>query len=227
VVIAYTRKVSWCELVGEVHTHPLLGPITLSMRKLSHQVFEDGQKLSTGLNILLDERLPGKTYTLDKMSETVKNAEYIRQFSLVQQDEDKYEREFNRDVLRKRSTFVDEYLPGLKNVLDGIMNIDLDANDRKVSQYIDTLLKSAEDAERRDAFSKTALFDEVEFPTGQTTTLTELIESVRQVIENTCAKSILTHDLFMDYIKSYSNRRYSHEVVQPYKAHQLLEGPCR
>ncbi|MGD0233606.1 MAG: phosphotransferase [Syntrophorhabdales bacterium] len=165
------------------------------------QVFEDGQKLSTGLNVLLGERSSGKTYTLDKISRTLENAKYIKQFSLVQQDEASYEREFKSSVQRKRSSFVDEYLSGLKNVLDNIMNVDLAANDRQIEQYIATLLKSAEDADRRDAFSKTALFGEVDFPVGQTKTLRELIESVRQVIENIEFRSIIEKHLDLESVK--------------------------
>lgn len=159
------------------------------------QIFEDGQKLSTGLNILLGERSSGKTYTLNKISDAIGYAKYIKQFSLVQQDDDKYDREFKSEVQRKRSAFVDDYLSGLKSVLDSIMNIDLVANDRQVEQYLSTLLKSAEDADRRDAFSKTSLFDEVEFPTSQNKTLTELIESVKQVIENVEYKAIVEKHL--------------------------------
>ena len=165
------------------------------------QIFEDGQKLSTGLNVLLGERSSGKTYTLDKISSTVENVKYIKQFSLVQQDEVSYEREFKNDVQRKRSCFIDEYLSGLKNVLDDIMNVDLDANDRQVEQYLTTLLKSAEDADRRDAFSKTALFGEVDFSIGQTNTLSELIESVRQVIENIEFKTIIEKHLDLESLK--------------------------
>lgn len=165
------------------------------------QILEDGQKLSTGLNILLGERSTGKTYTLNKINNTIDNIKYIKQFSLVQQDEASYEREFNNDVQRKRSCFIDEYLSGLKNVLDDIMSVDLGANDREVGQYVATLLKSAEDADRRDAFSKTALFDEVGFPEGQTRTLNELIESVRQVIENIEFKSIIEKYLDLESLK--------------------------
>ena len=165
------------------------------------QIFPDGQKLSTGLNILLGERSTGKTYTLNKISSTVGNVKYIKQFSLVQQDEDAYEREFKNDVQRKRSNFVDEYLSGLKNVLDSIMSIDLVANNRQIEEYLFTLLKSAEDADRRDAFSKTALFDEVEFPVGQTQTLCELIGSVRQVIENIEYKEIIEKHLVPESLK--------------------------
>lgn len=164
------------------------------------QIFPDGQKLSTGLNILLGERSTGKTYTLNKISNTVGNVKYIKQFSLVQQDEDA-EREFKDDVQRKRSNFVDEYLSGLKNILDSIMPVDLAANDRQVEEYLVTLLKSAEDADRRDAFSKTALFDEVEFPAGQTHTLCELIGSVRQVIENIEYKEIIEKHLVPESLK--------------------------
>lgn len=49
-------------------------------------IFEDGQMLSTGLNILLGERSSGKTYTLEKIKEGIENPKYIAQFSLVQQD---------------------------------------------------------------------------------------------------------------------------------------------
>ena len=164
-------------------------------------VFENGQKLSTGLNILLGERSSGKTVTLNKINNAIGNVKYIEQFSLVQQDEAAYERQFKSDVQRKRSCFIDEYLTGLKIVLDDIMNVDLEANDRGVEQYVATLLKSAEDADRRDSFSKTALFDEMDFPVGQTNTLKDLIESVRQVIENVEYKSIIEKHLLVESLK--------------------------
>lgn len=148
------------------------------------QVFEDGQMLSTGLNVLIGARSTGKTYTLDRISKAVETAKYIRQFSLVQQDEATCERDFKSDVERRRSVFVDQYLSGLKRVLEEVMKVDSVANDRRLERYIETLLKSAEEADRQDAFSKAALFDEQSFPVGNTSTLSALIESVRQVIEN-------------------------------------------
>lgn len=165
------------------------------------QIFQDGQKLSTGLNILLGERSTGKTYTLDKISNVLGNVKYIKQFSLVQQDEDAYEREFKNDVQRTRSNFVDQYLSGFKNVLDSVIDVDMLANDRQIDQYLATLLKSAEDADRRDTFSKTALFDEVEFTIGRTNTLSELIESVRQVIENIEYKEIIEKHVDLELLK--------------------------
>jgi len=148
------------------------------------QVFEDGQRLSTGLNVLLGARSSGKTYVLDRINETDQSIKYIRQFALVQQDEADYERDFHNRIERKRSVLVDQHLAGFKAMLDDVMNVDLVARDKEIEKYVETLLKSAEEQDRQDAFSKAALFDEVEFPIGNTETLAELIASVRQVIEN-------------------------------------------
>lgn len=148
------------------------------------QVLENGQKISTGLNVLIGARSSGKTYTLNEISANIDHTKYIKQFSLVQQSEAEYERDFTSEVERRRSAFVDDYLAGLKRVLDDVMNVDLEAREREVDEYIETLLKSAEETDRQDAFSKAALFDEVKFPVGNNKTLTSLIESVKQVIEN-------------------------------------------
>jgi hypothetical protein len=48
------------------------------------QVFDDGQHISTGLNVLLGDRSTGKSYTLDRLSRIFDRVKYIRQFELVQ-----------------------------------------------------------------------------------------------------------------------------------------------
>lgn len=165
------------------------------------QIFDDGQKLSTGLNVVLGERSSGKTYTLNRINESNESVKYIKQFSLVQQDEAAYEREFKNEIQRKRSRFIEEYLSGFKVVLNDVMNVDLQRNDREVEQYLDTLLKSAEEADRRDAFSKTALFDETEFAISEDSVLNDLIGSVRQVIENIEYRAIIDKHLDINSLK--------------------------
>ncbi len=172
------------------------------------QVFEDGQKLSTGLNVLLGARSSGKTHTLDAINETIENVKYIEQFSLVQKDEAAYEREFMGNVERKRSAFADEHLAGFKRVLDDIMDVDLVANGREVEQYVETLTKAAEEVDRRDAFSKAALFDEVDFPVGKTNTLIDLIASVIQVIEN-----IEYRDVVEKHVESTALKQLARELI--------------
>jgi hypothetical protein len=173
------------------------------------QVFESGEKLSTGLNVLIGARSTGKTHTLDRLSTTIENVKYIKQFSLVQQDDDAYERAFKGDVERRRSVLIDDYLSGLKTVLDDVMKIDLVANDKAVERYVATLVKSAEEADRRDAFSKTTLFDAENFSIGQTKVLQDLIESVRQVIENVEFKAIIDK-----HLDSRSLKRLARELIE-------------
>lgn len=166
------------------------------------QVFENGQQISTGLNILIGARSTGKTHTLNEISTTSERVKYIKQFSLVQQNDAAYDRDFKNDVERRRSVFTDDYLSGLKKVLDDIMKVDVVDNDRGVERYCETLLKSAAEADRSDAFSKATLFAEVDFPVGNTSTLTSLIDSVRQVIENVEFRAVIEKHVDSGSLKS-------------------------
>ena len=47
------------------------------------QVFEDGQQVSTGLNVIVGERSSGKSHTLRRIAERFDNVCYLEQFSLV------------------------------------------------------------------------------------------------------------------------------------------------
>lgn len=166
------------------------------------QVFDDGQKLSTGLNILLGERSTGKTHTLDRISNIVESTKYIRQFSLVQADDAAYEKEFNEAVAKRRSVFADEYLTSYKTVLNEVTNINLNRNDQIVAKYVETLLKSADEAEKKDTFSKAALFDETLLTISEDNTLTALIGSVRQLIENVEYRPIIEKHLELAALKA-------------------------
>lgn len=166
------------------------------------QVFDDGQKLSTGLNIVLGARSSGKTETLTQISEDCENVKYIRQFSLVQTDDVNYEKEFNEDVARKKSIFADKHLAPFKTVLDDVLNIDIRVNQRKVEDYLSTLLKSAEEAEKFDAFSKVALFNETQFEVTQEKGLGDLIGSVRQLIENIEHREIIDKHVDVNNLKA-------------------------
>jgi len=158
--------------------------------KLFH-VFDNGQKLSTGLNVILGERSSGKTFTLDRINNAHGNAKYIKQFSLVQQDDGEDELRFNEFLSTQRSLITDEYLREFKMVLNDVINIDLERNEKELDKYLETLLKSATEAEKKDVFSKTALFDEVPFKQTETKTLIELIGSVRMLIENLAYKEVI------------------------------------
>ncbi|MCL7944014.1 phosphotransferase [Marinobacter sp. ATCH36] len=165
-------------------------------------IFDDGQQLSTGLNIIFGTRSSGKTVTLNRINEECENVKYIPQFSLVQRDDAVNEKEFNDGVARKKSNFADKHLSPFKAVVDDVINIDLAANRRKVSDYLDTLMKLAEEAGKRDAFSKVALFNETLFDTGDEKGLSDLFGAVRLLIENIEHREVIDRHLNMDALKA-------------------------
>jgi hypothetical protein len=166
------------------------------------QVFDDGQKLSTGLNIVLGARSSGKTETLTQINKDCENVKYIRQFDLVQRDDANYEKEFNKDVARQKSIFADKHLTPFKAVLDDVLNIDIRINERKVENYLATLLKSAEEAEKFDAFSKVALFNETQFEVTEDKGISDLIGSVRQLIENIDYREVIDKHVDINNLKA-------------------------
>lgn len=166
------------------------------------QVFDDGQKLSTGLNIVLGARSSGKTETLTQINKDCENVKYIRQFDLVQRDDANYEKEFNEDVARKKSIFADKHLTPFKAVLDDVLNIDIRVNERKLEDYLATLLKSAEEAEKFDAFSKVALFNETQFEVTEDKGIVDLIGSVRQLIENVDYREVIDKHVDINNLKA-------------------------
>lgn len=173
------------------------------------QIFSDGQKLSTGLNVILGARSSGKTYTLNNISAAYNNVKYIVQFQLVQQDDATYERDFNERLKKTGSQFIEDYLYEFKTVLNDVMNINLYTDDREVEKYISTLIEAAEEADKRDAYSNTALFDESEFSISEDNVLTDLIGSVRQLIEN-----IEYRELIDKYINISSLKSLAIELIE-------------
>lgn len=148
------------------------------------QVFDDGQLLSTGLNVILGERSTGKTHTLNRIRDAMPNARHIEQFSLVARDEREDEERFNRFLSERHSLFSLEYLKELRTVVSDVVEIDLEDDSRKVDAYLKSLLKHAKESEKHDAFSRAKLFGEEKFSIFDQKGLEELIESTQNLVEN-------------------------------------------
>lgn len=165
-------------------------------------VLNDGLLVSTRLNVLLGDRSSGKTHTLNRISSDHSNVKYIKQFSLVQLDETQYERDFNAELDRRRSRHTEEYLSAFKGVLDEIMAIDLDAHARALEEFLDSLLRSAEETDRADSFSRTRLFSESTFKIGEDRAINSLIEAVRHLIENVDHRPIIQKHLDLGSLRA-------------------------
>ena len=196
------------------------------------QVFEDGQHISTGLNVILGDRSSGKTYTLKRLSKTRERVKYIKQFELVQSSEEDDEQQFNTEVEHKRAIFVDDYLSGFRAVLNDMSKVDTGKDDKDLSDYLATLLRAAAEADRRDAFSKVKLYDEVEFSIGSNEGLKKLIGSVIHLVENTEYRSVIESYVDLTSLRSLAvelidrlwrkadedrNRRHVNAIIQDVK----------
>ena len=101
------------------------------------QVFEDGQHISTGLNVIYGDRSSGKTVTLNRLYESLGNAKYIRQFDLVQSSDEEDAKQFNAEVQKRRNGFVEDYLSDFRDLIGDISTVEVDADERGVEKYIE------------------------------------------------------------------------------------------
>ncbi len=148
------------------------------------QVFENGQVLSTGLNVIVGERSSGKTYTLKTIAKKYENVKHIKQFELLETDEEKDKKKFNELLTTKQSTVSEQFLKEFKEVVDDVSKIDRIENDKKTESFLDSLLKVAADEEKKDVYSKCTLFNESKFIETNSESLKNLISSTETLIEN-------------------------------------------
>lgn len=161
------------------------------------QATDDGLELSTGLNIILGERSSGKTVTLNKIASSSGNAKYIKQFSLLQNDEET----FNKTNTSRLSIIHNKYLNDLKSVVEDIIQIDIKQNHINLEDYLDSLKKFATENEKKDLFSKCVLFSEDVFALDDLSNLDKVIESVETIIENNEFQDIIIKYISVDNLK--------------------------
>ena len=203
------------------------------------QIFEDGQSLSTGLNVVLGDRSSGKSFTLQKIKDRFPEAYHIKQFALVARDDSEDEKRFNSYLSREQGLFSKEYLFGLQQVIEDVLEIDLESDERNVGSYVSSLLEFARETEKHDAFSKAKIYSEDAFPDRSQTGLQALIASTKNLISNvefkqTIEKHLLRNDLialYLDLIDIHGRReesrlkmRWVNEVVQSVKSKLQLRS---
>ncbi|MFT3701218.1 MAG: PHP domain-containing protein [Agriterribacter sp.] len=148
------------------------------------QIFENGQKLSTGLNVIIGERSSGKTYTLKKICNIHKNVKHIRQFELLETDEESDKKKFDELLTNKQSGVSEQYLKEFKEVVEDVVQIDRIENEKKAEAYLSSLLKVAAEEEKKDIYSKCTLFNETKFTETSNETLKQLVRATSQLIDN-------------------------------------------
>jgi len=203
------------------------------------QVLETGLQISTGLNVVLGDRSSGKSYTLDKIKAQFPRAYHIEQFALVARDEVEDEKKFNTYLSQKQGLFSKEYLAGLQKVIEDVVDIDLEGDDREVENYISTLLAFARETEKHDSFSKAKIYSEDAFSERDQKGLQTLINSTKNLISNVEFAGIIKNHieraslvaLFVELIRTYEAReqirlkkRWVNDLTKSIKAQLQLRS---
>ena len=173
------------------------------------QATDDGLELSTGLNIILGGRSSGKTITLDKIASSSGNSKYIEQFSLLQNEEET----FNKTNDSRLSIIHNSYLNDFKSTVEDVVQIDIKQNHINLENYLDSLKKFATESEKKDLYSKCNLFSEEEFSINDLKNLDKVIESVITLIENNEYQDIITKYVTQDNLKQLLNELIQKAIV--------------
>ena len=161
------------------------------------QIFENGQQLSTGLNVILGDRSSGKSFTLKTIDRIYENVKHIKQFELLETDEEKDKKKFDELLTAKQSSVSEQFLREFRDVLEDVNKIDTTENEKKVETYLTSLLKVATEEEKRDVYSKCMLFNESKFLEVENESLKTLISAADTLYNNT---------VYLEIIERHINR---------------------
>lgn len=183
------------------------------------QISPDGQKLSTGLNVILGDRSSGKSHTLEKICDWfgAENTKYIRQFDLVARNEAEDERKFRDFLSEKTSLFARDYLADLQDAVTNMLDIDIQADMLSIEQYISSLLNYARETSRHDAFSKATIYNEEPFSRKDLKGLERLISSTKQLVSNAEYRGVIEKHVELAALKALYV-----ELMRVYRTHQEL-----
>ncbi len=167
------------------------------------EVSNDGLIISSKLNVILGKRSSGKTHLLNMINEslgkTFNNILYIKQFSLLQDDDE--QTKFERLLSKNQNSIYDSHLKEFQTIINDVKNIDIDSDDKRCSDYIESLKMFATETERKDVFSKTTLFTEVEFTEPNLSSLDKLIKAAETLYESGSYQEIIDKYISKDSIK--------------------------
>ncbi|HYG37831.1 MAG TPA: hypothetical protein VD908_04395, partial [Cytophagales bacterium] len=119
------------------------------------------------------------------------NIKYIRQFSLLQNDEEK----FKALLSTRHSTVNEQFLKEFKEVVSDIKDVDIRRSKLEVEKYLTSLMKFAAESDKQDSYSKAKLFSETTFMESDLKGLVKLIDATTTLIENTEFKDLIDKHL--------------------------------
>ncbi|WP_347026648.1 phosphotransferase [Bacteroides ovatus] len=161
-------------------------------------------KLSTGLNVILGKRSSGKTYSLNLLESVYgkDNITYIKQFQLLNLQEDEQRKHFDEMMTSQKSSLFEEYIHEFKIIIDDILKNSTEREDDVILEdYISSLLKYAQEEGLKDVYSSCMLYNESLFSIVENNELKRLIDSVKNVLENENYNEVIDKNISREGLK--------------------------
>ncbi|MCV6577171.1 MAG: hypothetical protein OIF58_15715 [Cohaesibacter sp.] len=166
------------------------------------QVFDNGQHISTGLNVIVGDRSSGKSHTLNAIKKSFPDAYHIKQFALVSRDDREDETKFNSYLNKEQGLFSQNFLSSLQHVIEDVFHVNLEEDEIRVDKYVSSLLDYAKETQRHDTFSKAKIFSDEPFLDQNQNGLKDLIASTKNLISNVEFKSVIDKNIDREGLKS-------------------------
>ena len=143
-------------------------------------------------------------------------------------NEDKDKREFENMLRVRGDSVTEKFLGPYKDVVEDIVSVDRVKDETSVETYLNALKKAASEAEKQDIFAKSQLFQETSFGIKDLTSLSNLVDAVDILLNNSEYKNLIEHhiqrvslislaiDLRHQYIMEYQKNRqkqYVNDIV--------------
>jgi ABC-type dipeptide/oligopeptide/nickel transport system ATPase component len=159
-------------------------------------------ELSAGLTVVLGERSSGKSFTLDRIAEEFQHgAKYIRQFELLERDNDADEKAFSEYLRITNSRIAESFLAPLKSAVDQMSNVDLAKDYRRIDEYLEKLLERARETELEDAYAKVRLFNDTPFNITKSDVLSKLVMASETLLANTEYRTVIESRISLEALR--------------------------
>jgi len=182
----------------------------------------EGDFIYPGINVITGKRSTGKTVLLKKMYAANENVKYIRQFELVQNqdDEEKSIEEFQKEVKLDEQKFIENHLNQFKDIASTVALIDLQINHNALDKYIESLHKFANDTTKKNSYAKTKLFSEEKFVKLPDSSLKSSIEAIITLLENMKKDETLKkylsevnfNELLKELVSNFRKEKYNNKI---------------
>ena len=160
----------------------------------------NGFQISTGLNVVLGARSSGKSHLLDYIEKNNVNVKYLKQFSLLDKKEENA-KDFNIRLSKENSIQDERLFKEFKEVINEVVDINISTSRKAIEDYIKSLIKFAAEAERRDTFSRAKLYTESLLKEKSSNSIDDLIQSVKNILNNKEYGSVISSYLNMNDLK--------------------------